>query len=850
MKDYSRPVEDHGLIPTKATLIIVPKDVFTQWVSECNRLLGSRYNVLAISTNINNVTIKAVQDADIVILSWSVLGGDGYYTRLQRFTGTPQAPGKRNGATARSFEGWFNDARASLRESVATLRTSGPGAMLQQLEARRRRLQETQAESTYVPSRRPANHKSGATENSDTGPGPGFDDCDDSDDPDDSDPNPGPSASGQTKRRGCAKEGPAEKRRKTTSSSLEEKSRTKRTAVRDDRTYFNILKSRNQDWRTVKAAFLHAFRFNRLVIDEFAYAREGKEDALLSLEARSKWVLSGTPALDEFADIKSIALYLGLNLGIDDDGDCGIGAKNPRLKEMREKYTTAEAFRSYQALHSHAWHENRRDLAQKFLERYARQNTAETKGIECHQTLVMIDPSETERRNYNLLFAALENGTKSVSGPVNSILSMKLPPTESLLMCTVAFWHWGPEGPTGSLTATASKKTTLRGKATETTPEDVSPAGCRDSLIARVKDEIEVGLGEDFIRRLRSSFDSYDDRNIVEETKAKVDGRFQKALSSVRARRVRPTNSAGIDDAPAAAVSKVRQSLGTEILAQLKQAAKLLGQRRYNEHLLGVSRGQTPQCEYAPCSTRAWNANLHFLEVCGHAICWNCLQTAKSKTTERCPVEGCKVKLAATKVISCRNLMKEGMITSSKLDRLVHIIEQVPEDELVIVFIQAPILVSVTSDVLRTAGIEHRKVTKTAGLKGVTDFTEGPKPKRGSSEVPPRPKALLVELGSPMAAELNLHCANHVVFLSPFIASIRNEYDSGMTQAIGRARRVYQTKPVYVYHLLVKYTYDVNVYQSAHGGRLVARDGVLKVVPESEVQPGEMRYEGKEMPGR
>ncbi|KAJ5124309.1 uncharacterized protein N7515_008182 [Penicillium bovifimosum] len=99
-----------------------------------------------------------------------------------------------------------------------------------------------------------------------------------------------------------------------------------------------------------------------------------------------------------------------------------------------------------------------------------------------------------------------------------------------------------------------------------------------------------------------------------------------------------------------------------------------------------------------------------------------------------------------------------------------------------------------------------------------------------------------------MAAEQNLRCANHVVFLSPLIASTRNEYDSGMTQAIGRARRHGQTKTVHVYHLLVKFTYDVNVYQSAHGGRLVERDGGPKVVPESEVQPGEMRYEGKEMP--
>ncbi|KAJ5146489.1 C-5 cytosine methyltransferase [Penicillium bovifimosum] len=903
MKDYSRPVEDHGLIPTNATLIIVPKNVFTQWVSECKKFLGSMYNVLAISTNINRVTIRAVQDADIVILSWSVLGGDAYYARLQRFTGAPQAPGKGNGPTGRNFESWFNDARASLRESVGTLRTFGPEAMLQQLEARRRRVQETQTESTYVPSRRlrgkafaAANHGSetengsGATEDADTGPAPGLDDSDDTDNSNDSEDSDDPDSdqvssttTGQPKR-GCAKEGPAEKRRKTTSSSLKTKSRTKPKAVRDDRAEFNIPAGHDQDWRIVKGAFLHAFRFNRVVIDEYTYAGEGKEIALLSLEARSKWVLSGTPALDEFADIKSIALYLGLNLGIDDDGDCEMPSKNPRLRDVRKRYTKVEAFQSYHASRSNAWYSNRRDLAQRFLDRYARQNTAETKGIECHQTLVMIDPSPAEARNYKLLFDALENETKSVSGPVNSILSRKLPPTESLVMCSVVtqvgkqnwiptqevmknvhtqtlqtesridsliseavtFWYREPEGRAGNPTATASKKTTLKGKATETTPEDISPAGCRDSLIAVVKDEFDVGLGEDFIRRLRLGFDSYDDRKVVEETKAKVDGRFQKALSLVRARRVRPTNSAGIDDAPAVAASKVRQNLGNEILAQLKQAAKLLRQDRYNQHLLQISSGQTPQCEYEACATWEVDANIHIIEVCGHALCKNCLATAK--VTESCPVEGCKAKFEASKVICRDDVINEGTTRSSKLDQLVRIIQNTPQDELVIVFIQAPTLVLVTSDALRNAGIEHRKVTKTTGMKGITDFTEGSKPKRGSSEVLPRPKALLLELGSSMAAGLNLQCANHVIFLSPLIAATQRDYNSGMTQAIGRARRYGQTRTVYVYHLLVKYTYDVNVYQSAHGGRLVERGGGPKVVPDSEVGPGDTKYEGKEMP--
>ncbi|KAJ5146087.1 C-5 cytosine methyltransferase [Penicillium bovifimosum] len=877
LEDYSRPVEGHGLIPTNATLIIVPNNMFDQWVSECKEFLGNRYRVLVISTTINRVTIWDVQDADIVIVPCDILGGDAYYDRLQRFTGARQISQEQRGPSGRNFESWFNDARASLRESVDILRTSGPEAMLQQLEARRRRVQETQAKPTYVPSQHlggkafaaavaaanhgpGTNHGSGATEDSDSGLAPGFDD---SDDPDYSNLDPLPRATGQRKR-----------------------GQSKPKAVTDDRKEFNILKGHDQDWRTVRGAFFHAFKFNRVVIDEYTYARGKLEASLSSLQARSKWVLSGTPALDEFADIKSIALYLGLNLGIDDDGDCEGPTKNLRLRDIQRKYTKVETFQSYQAPRSNAWYKRRRELAQRFLDRYARQNASETQKIECQQTLVMIDPSSTEKKNYNRLFDALENKTKSVSGPVNSILSRNLPPKESLIMCSVitqvgkqswiptqkamknadtqafqiraridsliseavTFWHREPEGPKGNHTAAASKKTTLKGKgkATETSPKDVSPTGCRDSLIAVTKDEFEVGLGEDFVRRLRLSFDSYDDRKVVEETGAKVDGLYQKALNTVRvcSERVRPTNRTGIDDAPAVAASIVRRDLGTEIIGQLKQAAKSLRQDRFNKHMLRISRGEIPRCEYEACSTSEVDANINIIEVCGHALCGHCLKTAKM--TKCCPVDGCKAKFEASKVICRDDLINEGTTRSSKLDRLVPIIQNIPQNELVIVFIQTSTLVLVTSDALRNAGIEHRKITHRT--RRITDFTEGPKPKQGSSKAPPRPKVLLLGLGSSMAAGLNLQCANHIIFLSPLIASTQREYDSGMTQAIGRARRHGQKRPIHVYHLLMKNTYDVSVYQSAHGGRLVERDGVPKLVPESEVRPEDIKYEGKEMP--
>lgn len=61
------------------------------------------------------------------------------------------------------------------------------------------------------------------------------------------------------------------------------------------------------------------------------------------------------------------------------------------------------------------------------------------------------------------------------------------------------------------------------------------------------------------------------------------------------------------------------------------------------------------------------------------------------------------------------------------------------------------------------------------------------------------------------------------------------DYDSSMTQAIGRARRYGQTKHVHVYHLLMKRTIDVNIFQDRREKVLIERDGQPVLVFPNEV---------------
>lgn len=72
---------------------------------------------------------------------------------------------------------------------------------------------------------------------------------------------------------------------------------------------------------------------------------------------------------------------------------------------------------------------------------------------------------------------------------------------------------------------------------------------------------------------------------------------------------------------------------------------------------------------------------------------------------------------------------------------------------------------------------------------------------------------------------------NHVIFLSPLLASTQHEYNSGMTQAIGRCRRYGQQRVVHTYHMLTRDSADVNVFQERQEGVVVMRGGQGWFVP-------------------
>jgi hypothetical protein len=211
----------------------------------------------------------------------------------------------------------------------------------------------------------------------------------------------------------------------------------------DDRKEFNIIRNkRNQQWYTVKTPLLHAFLFHRIVIDEFTYAGNERLAPLLALRARSMWVLSGTPPLNDFADVKTIAPFLGIHLGVDDENT---SSQNHRLKVLRKNRSDAEIFQSWRAPHSEAWHRNRHEAAQRFLNQFARRNIANIDEIPFSEHLILIDQSPAECAIYLELYKQLMTHNKQLrrsrrgrfhndqNERLDEIINSSMSPEEALL---------------------------------------------------------------------------------------------------------------------------------------------------------------------------------------------------------------------------------------------------------------------------------------------------------------------------------------------------------------------------------------------------------------------------------
>lgn len=280
-----------GAIPVKATLIVVPSHLFKQWNKEVVKFTGNRYNVLQISnmTNMNAVTVKDIIKADIIVIMASILSSNAYLDRVGEFSGTS---GKAPASSGRRFFDWQKLALSDLAEQVDHIKLHGA-------EFTRKRIVEAaevrarlNATEHFVQSGRKKGKDYAAQQKA--------------------------AKAGSKRRRSDEDEedtspGPVE----TELSSSDRTKKSRQSGVKDP--WGLETSAVKRDWTNMKCPPFEMFHFNRMVIDEFTYIKGQIHAGLTSQKANSRWVLSGTPPLDEFSAVQTIAVFLDVHLGINDN---------------------------------------------------------------------------------------------------------------------------------------------------------------------------------------------------------------------------------------------------------------------------------------------------------------------------------------------------------------------------------------------------------------------------------------------------------------------------------------------------------------------------------------------------
>ncbi|SCV72512.1 BQ2448_4049 [Microbotryum intermedium] len=603
------------------------------------------------------------------------------------------------------------------------------------------------------------------------------------------------------------------------------------------------------DWEQMTSPPLSIFSFERIVIDEFTYTDGPQLSAVHAIRARSRWILSGTPPLETFAQVKSIANLLHVHLGVDDESEFPNGA---RYKEK----TAAEQFHSFRDVHTVGWHKNRDRIAQKFLDQFARQNWADTTTISYSDSITMIDLPAAEMAIYRELehhLLALSNdlgkiqrikkekrGDREVR--LSEALGNSKSPEEALLKrcshfsmdieeydesvkhigalhvcerilakrvaqltsCEEQFlqlvntcaaqqrwldkhgYYKGPFGAKGSepqhfkmfLQTVFGKSQDEEGS--EAIKTFCKMVGCSESgEISKVAPEgapepTDMGA---FLIKNGQAWDDEKNRAIASKKVSEEDHRKSKTW---------------ILRQNVSAVERLRK----EVIGRYRS-------RRYFQCVRNVQRSEDNSYD-----------GITLLSCCGHSGPSDEIERfVINQAQPQCIEPKCDARVSRNDFVRAETL---GVDRSSgtfgvKLETLVRLIlEKVPKDDRVLVFVQFDDLFAKTREALEAYGIKTAVVEGTAKQKGTTlhNFQD---PNNRSHRV------LLLQVTDKSASGANLTVANWAFFISPLHTDTAQEYKSFETQAIGRIRRYGQTKAVKIFRLLTRSTIDVDTFEQRTG---------------------------------
>lgn len=274
-----------GHIQIKATLILIPGHLIQQWVAEFRKFTFDAFSIIQLGSllSINKYSIEDFMNTDVIIAASSIFDSVNYHLNVACIAGVPSIPVTKNGG--REFTFRYEQALDKLKRQVDILISEGATSML---DNARQTFEDTLA------------LEMASVENSKRRIGNQF-----------------ISESSKTKSSKSKKDLGANRLRRLSQDCFGFKTKEVRS-----------------DWKKMKAPLFEMFKFNRVIIDEYTYLDGAVLEMIQHMSAEKRWILSGTPPLADFSSVKSIAAFLGVHLGIDDDGE---GTADTMRKRKRDQ---------------------------------------------------------------------------------------------------------------------------------------------------------------------------------------------------------------------------------------------------------------------------------------------------------------------------------------------------------------------------------------------------------------------------------------------------------------------------------------------------------------------------------
>lgn len=291
-KEYASN-KNAGCISVKATLILVPPHLVHQWKGQAHKFLGISSNddkILVIEdlTDLARISVQRIKQATIVLTSWRVLSSPAYMTRMSHFAALPEGPSSGD----RETDVWLTRACGNIKKHMGEL-VSEQHSPIDFAAVLKLRLKAAHTDKDIirdVPTQRLKGAKYTTW-------------------------NP---AECVTPKDPSPKEQDLEK------------------------FFKHMTREGCTDLNSMTGILLHMFDFHRIVVDEYTYVDKSQQAGKLSkfiatINARSRWVLSGTPSIQDFGDVRNLASFLAYNLGVVDDA-AGV-LKGAAIRHIRDDRT-------------------------------------------------------------------------------------------------------------------------------------------------------------------------------------------------------------------------------------------------------------------------------------------------------------------------------------------------------------------------------------------------------------------------------------------------------------------------------------------------------------------------------